>query len=61
MYSRGDAPESIIDTFAARTLPKNGSSTAPDKTMEYMQRTGCNIDTLLELNAKKERSSLFIV
>lgn len=61
MYSTSEATEEVIDTFAARTLPKEASSIAPDMTLDYMQRTKCDIDTLCALADKKENASLFIV
>ena len=47
------------DTFAARELQQKGHSSAPDDVMDYMQKTGCNFDTLRKINMQKER--IFII
>ncbi len=61
MYSGDEETVGIPDTFAARELQQKGHSSAPDDVMDYMQKTGCNFDTLRKINNQKEHPKLFIL
>ena len=61
MYSGNEESVSRPDTFAAWEIQQNGYSLTSTDSIEYMQETGCNFDTLRRINRRKENPTLFIV
>lgn len=61
MYSGNEEPTGKFDTFAARELQQSGHSSASEDVMEYIQRTGCTLDTLRKMNKRKETPTLLIL
>lgn len=61
MYSENEKLMEIPETFAARELQLLGHSSAPDDVVDYMEKTGCNFDTLRRMDYQKSHPELFIL